>query len=109
MAEIDPRFGDEYAFNPFTDLGSGRLTEITAPHIRALTGFAKKVVSLKECERQLLLLQHGHFSPDVGRTIGPAPAKNYAPWSEMLLRWSQDYLAKVVSWSTPKTKNILGL
>lgn len=109
MAEIDPRFAAEYAFDPFEDLGSGRLTETTAPHIRALTGFAKKVVSLKECERQLLLLQHGHFSPDVSRIIGPLATKTYTPWSQMLLRWCQDYLRKADSWSTPQSKKILGL
>ncbi|MBI3852034.1 MAG: hypothetical protein HY298_17385 [Verrucomicrobia bacterium] len=109
MAEVVNNFEQEFVYNPFVDLGAGKLTETTAPHVRALTTFAKRVVSSTEAQRQLLVLAHGHFPANVGRLIGPKGASNYSPWSDMLLRWSQDYLRKASAWSSANTKKILSL
>jgi len=76
---------------------------------RALTSFAKRVVPASEAQRQMMLMEHGTFSAEVGTIIGPFAVPDYSIWSEMLLKWAKDYLSKINSWSCHATKEMLGL
>jgi len=98
---------DDYAFDVFTDLSS--LTTHKQADFRALFGFANRIVVATRAQRDLMVLSHGVFSPEVGKRIGPSPAKDYSPWSEMLLRWAKDYLDKLHRLSSASTKQILGI
>lgn len=98
---------DDYGYDVFNDLSA--LTTHKQADFRALFGFANRVVAATRAETDLMVLSHGVFAPDIGGRIGPSPAKDYSPWSEMLLRWSRDYLDKVQKLSSSSTKQILGI
>lgn len=98
---------DDYGFDVFKELAS--LTTHKQSDFRALVGFANRVVSSTPAKRDLMVMSHGAFSSDVGARIGPAPANDLSPWSDMLLRWSEDFLDKVRTLSSPSTKKIIAI
>jgi 7-cyano-7-deazaguanine synthase in queuosine biosynthesis len=97
----------EYAFDVFRDLAS--LTRIRQLDFWALVRFAGRIKSMTAGQRAMLVLAHGYFPPEAGGRFGPAPTTDYSPWSEMLLRWADDFLEKVRMMSRPSTKRVVGL
>ena len=96
----------DYAFDVFAEFA--RLTSHTQADFKALVQFANRVVSATPAGRDLIVLSHGHFSPEVGVHIGLASARDYSPWSEMLLRWAEDFLEKLSLMGSSETKAIVG-
>lgn len=102
-AGLDDR--EHYAFNVFADLA--HLSPHKQADFRALVSFAKRVVCASPLERDMMVLAHGNFASHLGGRIGPAPAQDYTPWSQMLTRWSQDFLAVVDALASRSTKRIV--
>ncbi len=103
-ADLDRR--SDYAFDVFNDFPT--LTPVKQADFKALVQFAKRVVSASPAAREMIVVSHGYFPPDVGSRIGPAPASDYSPWSDMLLRWAVDFLDKLDSLSSVRTKELVG-
>ena len=83
----------DYAYDVFTGLGG--LSKHKQADFRALVDFAGRVVSSTTMEREMMVLAHGAFPPEVGTLLGPRPADGYSPWTNMMLRWAKDFLVKV--------------
>lgn len=96
----------DYAFDVFRGLSG--LTRHKQADFRALVDFAGRIVSANNTGRDLMVLAHGWFPADIGGRIGPAAATDHAPWSDMMLRWAEDFLDRVASLSTAETKAIVG-
>lgn len=107
MMEADLDAPADYAFDVFTSLAG--LSEHTQADFRALVGFARKIVAAKPLARDMLVLAHGSFRPEVGGILGPAATGDYSPWSSMMARWAEDFLAKVLKNSSAETLRIVGL
>jgi len=97
----------DYAFDVFRDLAA--MSEHTQADFRALVRFARRVAGSAPAELESLVVSNGGFAPGEASDLGPAPTENYRPWSEMLKRWADDFLAKATRLSSPKTKRIVGL
>jgi 7-cyano-7-deazaguanine synthase in queuosine biosynthesis len=97
----------EYAFDVYNDLPS--MTPTTQADFKALVQFAQRVTSATPATRDLIVLSHGYFPHDVGARIGPAPAPDYSPWSEMMLRWAGDFLDRLDALASSRTREIVGL
>lgn len=97
----------DYAFDVFRALAS------CTPHaqidFRAMVDFARRLQRSTVLERELLVLSHGSFSPEVGAHLGPEPASGYTPWTDMLFRWSEQFIDLLYSKCSPPTKAILSL
>jgi 7-cyano-7-deazaguanine synthase in queuosine biosynthesis len=106
MAEAGLDSDTDYAFSVFNDLT--KLTEGKQLDFRALVRFAERVVAATPVERELLVVSHGTFSPDVGERFGPHAVDSYSEWSGMLERWSADFLAKVDSLASATVRRSLG-
>jgi len=107
MMEADLDAPADYAFDVFTSLA--KLTEHTQADFRALAGFAQKIIASKPLGRDMLVLAHGSFPPEVGRVLGPKATEEYSAWSSRMVRWAEDFLAKVRGKSCAETLRILGL
>lgn len=107
MAEAGLDDADDYWVNVFDTLPGETATK--QADMRGLVRFAKRVITANAAERQAMLFSHGHFAADVGGTIGPYTADDYTPWSDMLFRWADDFLDKVRTWSSPKTRKFLAV
>jgi 7-cyano-7-deazaguanine synthase in queuosine biosynthesis len=106
MAEAGLDSDDDYAFSVFSDLT--KLEAGKQLDFRALVRFAERVVAATLVERELLVLSHGTFSPEVGERFGPHAAESYAEWAAMLERWSSDFLARIDVLASPKVRRSLG-
>jgi hypothetical protein len=106
MAEAGLDSDTDYAFSVFNDLTT--LKEGKQLDFRALVRFAERVVAATPVERELLVVSHGTFSPDVGERFGPHAVDSYSEWSGMLERWSADFLAKVDSLASATVRRSLG-
>ena len=60
-----------------------------------LIRFAKRVCRSNQIQLQSIVVSHGAFPSDCGRTIGPFRSQNYVPWGEMLVRWAKQFLRLV--------------
>ncbi len=107
MIEASLDHSTDYAFDVFRDLP--QLTAIQQADFRALVTFARRVLSASPAGRDMLVLSHGTFSPTAAAALGPYPAKDLSPWSDMVLRWSEDFLNKVESLASEGSRTILGL
>jgi len=99
----------DYAFDVFRDVGTGKLSAHRQADFRALVQFAKRVSEASEDELEMLVFSHGVFSPAVGARIGPGSATDLSPWTAMLKRWAEDFVAKAMSLATRETAHIVGL
>jgi 7-cyano-7-deazaguanine synthase in queuosine biosynthesis len=106
MAEAELDSKDDYAFSVFDDLLE--LETHKQLDFRALVRWAERVVSASAVERELMVLSHGSFPVSAGERFGPKPTSSYSVWADMLLRWSEDFLAKVDTLSAPTVKRALG-
>jgi hypothetical protein len=106
MVEAGLDSDGDYAYSVFNDLT--KLKAGKQLDFRALVRFAERVVAATPVERELLILSHGTFSPDVGERFGPRAVASYSEWAGMLERWSTDFLAKVDSLASPTVKRSLG-
>ena len=97
----------DYAFDAFKAFP--RLSARKQSDLRGLVGFAKRIVAGSDAEREMMVVGHGYFPPDVGARIGPSAAKDYSPWVDMLTRWATDFLKKTNAESSAGTKQLLGL
>jgi hypothetical protein len=97
----------DYAFDVFRQLPD--LQPLKRDDFRALVGFAKRVTTASNTELDRMVLTHGPFSPSVAADIGPAPATDYRPWTDMLQRWSSEFLADMDARCSESTKAMLGL
>lgn len=95
----------DYAFDVFGKLS--RLTPKKQADFRALVSFSSRVCKASPTALDLLVLAHGTFSPIEASTLGPSPASDLSPWSDMLLRWAQDFLDKVDTSASGATKKIV--
>lgn len=107
MMEADLDRARDYAFDVFRALPD--LTAIQQADFRALVTFARRVLAASPAGRQILVLSHGAFSPAAAAALGPTPAEDLTPWSDMLLRWSEHFLGKVDSLASSSSKRVLGL
>lgn len=104
-AEIDS--ANDYAFDVFR-----RLQELDADKqhdFRASVGFASRLASASETHLQAQVLCHGHFPASVGLKIGGVETTDYTPWTEMLKRWSTDFVDKVGGAASASTRRSVGL
>ncbi len=85
------------------------LTPYKQADFRALMAFAQRVRTASRTERELIVLSHGAFSPDLGAKLGPYPAMDLSPWSEMLLRWAEAFWDFVLSQASATTRRIVGV
>jgi 7-cyano-7-deazaguanine synthase in queuosine biosynthesis len=106
MAQAGLDSDDDYAFSVFSDLT--RLERGKQLDFRALVRFAERVVAATPVERELLILSHGTFSPEVGKRFGPHGVASYSEWTGMLERWSTDFLARLDSLASSNVKRSLG-
>jgi 7-cyano-7-deazaguanine synthase in queuosine biosynthesis len=97
----------QYAFDVFTRVGE--LSEHQQADFRALVAFAKRVVNTSQLGREMIVLAHGPFPPELGGLIGPYAASDYSPWTDMMLRWAEDFLDKVRRTATPDALTLTGL
>jgi 7-cyano-7-deazaguanine synthase in queuosine biosynthesis len=97
----------DYAHDVFRGLAG--LTRHKQADFRALVDFAGRVVSAGDAGRDLMVLAHGWFPADIGGRIGPAAARDHAPWSGMMFRWAGDFLDQVETLSSSETRAIVGL
>jgi len=104
-AEVDQP--EHYAHDVF--LRIGELSKHQQADFRALAQFAKRVVASTPLERQMMVLSHGPFAPEIGGTIGPGPASDYSPWTTMMQRWAEDFLGKVDSVASAEAKVVVGI
>jgi hypothetical protein len=104
---VDLDSPEAYLRDVFTKLPS--LSETERADLRALTRFARRVSSATEAERQALVVAQAAFAHDVGAQIGPGAARGYAEWSEMLKRWTDDFLKKLANAASRETKSVLGI
>lgn len=95
----------DYAYDVFRGLSG--LTKLKQADFRALVDFAGRVVSTNDTGRDLMVLAHGWFPPDIGGRIGPYAVTDHTPWSGMMLRWAEDFLDRVDRLSSPETKAIV--
>lgn len=98
---------DNYADDLFQNLSS--VTKHCQIDFRALVGFAGRIIATSAVARDLMVFSHGAFAPDIGGRIGPYAARNVSPWSNMLLRWAQNFMQTVEALSSASTRCILGL
>jgi len=107
MMEGDLDRASNYAFDVFTAFTT--LSEHTQADFRALVGFAKRIVSSSPLGRDMLVLAHGPFPPEIGGLVGPDAAADYSPWSGMMLRWAEDFLDKVARHANADARAIVGI
>jgi 7-cyano-7-deazaguanine synthase in queuosine biosynthesis len=96
-----------YLRDVFSDLRD--LTNTERADFRALTRFAKRVVVATDAERQALVVAQGVFPHDIGGVIGSVSSVGYTEWSQMLKRWSENFLKKLADAASRKTKIVLGI
>lgn len=96
-----------YLHNIFKE--APHMTPTATADFRALTAFAQRVAKASACERAMIVLSHGTFAPGIGATIGLDATDDYAPWSEMLLRWARGYLRIVNAKSSAATNRYVNL
>lgn len=96
---------NQYAFDFLVELP--QMTRHTQADVRAVAAFAQQVLHASDLQLQLLVLAHGFFPTDVGARIGPSPTSDYTPWTEMLRRWAQDFIAEVEPRCTPEVRDML--
>lgn len=96
-----------YVVDVFRDLP--RLSVTKQSDFRALAAFASSVVAADETKRQMMVLSHGHFAPEVGGQIGTRSVTDYSIWSDMLLRWSQSFLNRLPSVCSEETLSVISL
>lgn len=97
----------QYAVNVFRNLSV--LTAKQQVDVRALASFARRVCDSSPVEREAMVLAHGFFPSSVGGRLGPAPASDYSPWTNMLERWAGDFLELLERVSTMATLRVLGI
>ena len=97
----------DYAFDVFQELASMSLH--TQADFRALVRFARRVTGSSPAELEALVVTNGVFDPVEASELGGAGTKEYQPWSQMLKRWADDFLAKATSLSSAGTLRIVGL
>ena len=107
MMEVGLDRSSDYAFDVFEELPY--MTNHTRVDFGALVGFAKRVIQSSPAERQMLVLSHGAFSPEVASILGFTRATDYSPWESMFLRWAEDFMEKVTDLSSQGTKELLGI
>jgi hypothetical protein len=98
---------EKYVDDVFVKLSG--MTKYRQSDFRALVAFAQRVVAASPAKRDAMVLSHGAFSPDLGGLLGPFPTHDFSPWSDMLLRWSEDFMAIVDTLSTSATRAIIGV
>jgi len=97
----------DYAFDIFQELST--LTYHRQADFRALFRFARRIIESSVSEREMMVLSHGVFAPEIGSRFGPHPARDLSPWSDMLLRWAEDFVEKAKEQSSHETRRILGI
>lgn len=107
MAEAGIDSPSEYAFRLFEQLDAcDRSKQID---FVSLVAFAQRITNASALERQMAVLSHGYFALDAGLRFGGRKVDNYDVWGNMLLRWSEDFLSKVMKLCSPKSRRILRL
>lgn len=98
FAAIDVDEPRQYYRNVFTRFDS--LTDVERADVRALAGFARRLVAMSRAERMSAALAHGATDAEVLRTVGPQVADPYTAWSEMLERWATEFLETARAWAS---------
>lgn len=96
-----------YLQNIFADAFT--MTPRRTADFRALTAFAKRVATANTIERQMIVMSHGTFAPEISSIIGPHTVTDYSTWSDMLKRWAETYIGTVSSRSTRATRRLVQL
>lgn len=107
VAMIEAGLTERYVHDVFADLAS--LTPHKQRDFRALVRFARRVVAMREVERQMLVMSHGAFSAALSQTIGVEAVADLSPWSAMLQRWAVDFLRKIETQGSAATLRALDM
>jgi 7-cyano-7-deazaguanine synthase in queuosine biosynthesis len=107
MKEAGLDSAGDYGFKLFENLGSVDTTK--QMDFRALVSFARKVTSCSPLSREIIVLSHGFFPVATAERFGDKKITSHAPWGDMLLRWSNDFLKKLGVMSSAETKRLLGI
>jgi len=107
MAHVGLDESGHYGFDVLQNLRL--LTRYKQSDFRALVAFAQRVTVASRVQRELIVLSHGAFSSELGARLGPSPAQDLSPWSDMLLRWARGFLDFVQARASASTKRILGV
>ena len=97
----------DYGFKLFENLGSVDATK--QMDFRALVSFARKVSTCSSLNREVIVLSHGFFPVSTAERFGDKKIMSHAPWGEMILRWSSDFLKKLGVMASDETKRLLGI
>lgn len=107
MMEGDLDRASDYAFDVFNAFTT--LTEHTQADFRALVVFARRIVDATPLGRDMMVLAHGPFPTELGGLVGPSTPADYSPWSDMMLRWAEDFLSKVARHANADARAIIGM
>lgn len=77
--------------------------------IRALTRFARRLTTMTAAQRSSIALSHGACDPSTLAHLGPDVIDPYVEWSEMLARWTCEFLASARALSSPDVRRRLSL
>jgi 7-cyano-7-deazaguanine synthase in queuosine biosynthesis len=106
MARAGLDLAADYAFDVFSDFRA--MTPTTQADFKALVPFAAKVADADESALERVVLSQGAFSPGIGGDLGPRPADDYRPWTEMLRRWAVNFLRYVDEAASSGVKRAVG-
>ena len=83
----DPGDYVDDTFGNLQDLSRSRQRDM-----QMLIRFAKRVDQASPIQLRSIVVSHGAFPADCGKTIGPYESGDYAPWGKMLARWAKQFL-----------------
>ncbi|MXZ44829.1 MAG: hypothetical protein F4Z01_07645 [Gammaproteobacteria bacterium] len=81
---------EDYIDDTFRNLNE--LSRARQRDMLTLIRFAKRVCRSNPTQLQSIVVSHGAFPADCGRTVGPIKSHNYVPWGDMLVRWAKQFL-----------------
>lgn len=88
----------DYYRNVFERFGT--LSTNERSDVRALAGFALRVAAMSPIERMAAAIAHGAVEARALESLGPAVPDPYVAWSDMLHRWSTEFLATACKWAS---------
>ena len=106
MMEANLDQTSDYAFDVFNGIGE---LEHQQADFRALVCLQSGWQNASVFGREMIALAWAVSPPDIGGIIGPYAVIYYSQWTEMMLRWAEDFLAKLRRLASTEAKTIIGV
>lgn len=91
-------------FTRFGDLSANDRADVTA-----LASFATRVSRMSTAQRMATAVSHGVCDSGTLAAVGPAVEDPYVAWSDMLSRWSDEFLQTARGWASRDVRRRLNL